>query len=70
MAGASNGYRAALVTHQLTPGRISSLPGTARLPLFIYFSTSDPEWVLSCATITSPDPFELAPHLAGFVAVP
>jgi hypothetical protein len=40
------------------------------LPLFIYFSTSDPEWVLSCATITSPDPFELAPHLAGFVAVP
>jgi hypothetical protein len=38
--GASNGCRAALVTHPLTPGRISSLPGTARLPLFICFSTS------------------------------
>ena len=43
MAGASNGYRAALVRRQLTPGLISSLPGTARLPPFIYFSTSYPE---------------------------
>jgi hypothetical protein len=43
MAGASNGYRAALVRRQLTPGLISSLPGTARLLPFIYFSTSYPE---------------------------
>jgi len=43
MAGVSNGYRAALVRRQLTPGLISSLPGTARLPPFIYSSTSYPE---------------------------
>jgi hypothetical protein len=35
MAGGSNGYRAALVSRQLTPGLISSLPGTAGLPPFI-----------------------------------
>ena len=40
MAGGSNGYRAALVRHQLTPGLISSFPGTAGLPRFISFSTS------------------------------
>jgi len=40
MAGGSNGYRAALVRRQLTPGLISSLPGTAVLPPFISFSTS------------------------------
>jgi hypothetical protein len=40
MAGGSNGYRAALVRHQLTPGLISSLCGTAGLPPFISFSTS------------------------------
>jgi hypothetical protein len=40
MAGGSNGYRAALVRRQLTPGLISSLPGTAGLPPFISFSTS------------------------------
>jgi predicted transcriptional regulator len=34
---------AALVRRQLTPGLTSSLPGTARLPPFIYFSTSYPE---------------------------
>ena len=38
--GESNGYRAALVRRQLTPGLISSLPGTAGLPPFISFSTS------------------------------
>ena len=43
MAGGSNGYRTALVTRQLTLGLISSLPGTAGLPLFISFSTSSPE---------------------------
>jgi hypothetical protein len=43
MAGGSNGYRAALVRRQLTPGLISSLPGTAGLPPFIFFSTSYPE---------------------------
>jgi hypothetical protein len=43
MAGASNGYRAAVVRRQLTPGPTSSLPGTARLPPFICFSTSYPE---------------------------
>ena len=49
MAGGSNGYRAALVRRQLTPGLISSLPGTAGLPPFISFSTSYPElWTLSC----------------------
>ena len=39
-AGASDGYRAALVRHQITPGLISSLPETAGLPPFISFSTS------------------------------
>jgi hypothetical protein len=43
MAGGSNGYRAALVRHQLTPGLISSLPGTAGSPPFISFSISYPE---------------------------
>ena len=43
MAGASNGYRAAPVTRRLTPGLISSLPGTAGSLLFIFFSTSYPE---------------------------
>ena len=43
MAGGSNGYRAALVRRQLTPGLISSLPGTAGSPQFISFSTSYPE---------------------------
>ena len=40
MAAESNGYRAALVRHQLTPELISSLPGTAGLPRCISFSTS------------------------------
>src|SRR5438105_14518240 len=40
MAGGSNGYRAARVRRQLTPGLISSLPGTAGLPPCISFSTS------------------------------
>src|SRR4029450_9043442 len=43
MPGGSNGYRAALVRRQLTPGRTSSLPGTAGLPPFIFFSTRDAE---------------------------
>src|SRR5215831_16553155 len=43
MAGGSNGYRAALVRRQLTLGLISSLPGTAGSPPFIFFSTSYPE---------------------------
>src|SRR5439155_14233242 len=43
MAGGSNGYRAALVRRQLTPGLISSLPGTAGLPPFISFLTSYPD---------------------------
>src|SRR4029077_2554390 len=42
-AGGSNGYRAALVRPQLTPGLISSSPGTVGLPPFISFSTSYPE---------------------------
>src|SRR5258706_2146249 len=40
MAGGSDGYRAALVRRQPTPGLISSLPGTAGLPPCISFSTS------------------------------
>ena len=47
MAAGSNGYRAGLVRRQLTPELISSLPGTAGLPLFISFSTSYLE--LDCA---------------------
>jgi hypothetical protein len=43
MAVASNGYRAALVKHLLTPGLISSSSETAGLPPFISFSTSYPE---------------------------
>src|SRR5215469_442316 len=48
MAGASHGYRAALARHPLTPGLISSLPGTAGLPPFIFFLTSYPELGLPC----------------------
>jgi hypothetical protein len=40
MPGGSNGSGAALVRRQLTPGLTSSLPGTAGLPPFIFFSTS------------------------------
>ncbi len=43
MAVGSNGYRAALVSRQRTPGLISSLSGTAGLRPFISFSTSYPE---------------------------
>jgi uncharacterized protein (DUF302 family) len=43
MAGGSNGYQADLVSRPLTPGLISSLPGTAGLPPFISFSTSYPK---------------------------
>jgi hypothetical protein len=53
MAGGSNGYRAALVRCQLTPGLISSLPGTAVLPRFISFSTSCHEtWLTSVVRST------------------
>jgi len=64
-AGASNVYRAALVTRQLTPGLISSLPGTVGLPPFISFSTSYLSSALLCTTVTFPDPFELPPQVAG-----
>jgi hypothetical protein len=40
MAGGSNGYRAALARRAHTLVLISSLPGTARLPPFIFFSAS------------------------------
>src|SRR3989442_4267536 len=43
MADGANGYRAAMVSRQLTPGLISSLPETAGLLQFISFSTSYPE---------------------------
>src|SRR5258708_32857375 len=43
MAGWSDGYQASLVRRQLTPERISLLPGTAGLQPFISFSTSYPE---------------------------
>src|SRR2546427_9198967 len=43
MAGWSVGYQAVRVRRQLTPGPISSLPGTAGLPLFIFFSTNYPD---------------------------
>jgi hypothetical protein len=46
MVGGSNGYRAALVRRQLTPGLISSLPGTAGLPPFICFF--EPESAVLC----------------------
>ena len=41
--GGSNGYRAAQARRQLTPGLVSSSPGTAGLLPFISFSTSYPE---------------------------
>jgi hypothetical protein len=40
MEGGSNGYRAAPVKRQHTLALISSLPGMAGLPQFIFFSTS------------------------------
>ena len=43
IADGLNGYRAALVRRQLTPGLISSLLGTAGFPPFIFFSTNYPE---------------------------
>src|SRR6266851_1272179 len=43
MAGWSAGYQAPRVRRQLTPGPISSLPGTAGLPPFIFFSTNYPD---------------------------
>jgi len=46
MADGSNGYRAALVSRQLTPELISSLLETAGLLRFISFSTSYPELTL------------------------
>ena len=39
MGGESDGSRAVLVRHPLTPGQISSSLATAGLPPFIYFST-------------------------------
>jgi hypothetical protein len=51
MAGGSNGYQADLVSRPLTPGLISSLPGTAGLPPFISFSTSYPK--LDCAVMNT-----------------
>jgi hypothetical protein len=50
MAGGSNGYRAALVRRQHTLVLISSLPGKAGLPPFIFFSTSSSS--PSIATLT------------------
>ena len=43
MAAGSDGSRAALVRRQPTPGRISSLPGTAGSPPSISSSTGYPE---------------------------
>ena len=51
MADGSHGYRAALVSRQLTPGLISSLPETAGLLQFISFSTSYPELDLPCGSL-------------------
>jgi hypothetical protein len=51
MPGGSNGYRAGLVSRQLTPGLISSLPGTAGLPPSISFSTRYPELDSAGATL-------------------
>src|SRR5579862_2443215 len=47
-AGLSDGSQAARVRHRLTPGLISSLPGTGGLPPFICFSTSYLELELPC----------------------
>ena len=43
MAGWSAGYQAARVRRQHTLVLISSLPGTAGLPPFIFFSTNYPD---------------------------
>src|SRR6476620_1687232 len=57
MPGVSNGYRAGLVSRQLTPGLISSLLGTAGLRPSISFSTSYPE-LDSAGAILKPAGFE------------
>ena len=46
MAAGSNGYRVALVRRQLTPGLISSLPGTAGLPPLSLFRQATLSWTL------------------------
>src|SRR5882672_4494213 len=48
MAGWSAGYQAAQVRRQLTPGPISSSPGTAGLPPFISFRQATVSWTLPC----------------------
>ena len=50
MADGSNGYRAALVSRQLTPGLISSLPETAGLLQF--FDTTVVATVRITTTLT------------------
>src|SRR2546427_2843184 len=61
MPGGSNGYQAALVRRQLTPGLISSLLGTVRLPRFIFFSTSYPELDSAWRWDHSPETLPLPP---------
>jgi len=46
MAGGSDGYRAALVRRQLTPGLISPFPGTAGLPPLSLFRQATLSWTL------------------------
>jgi len=48
MAGGSNGYRAAPVRRQLTPGLISSLPRAAGLPPLSLFRQATVSWTLPC----------------------
>src|ERR1700704_803183 len=65
MAGWSAGYQAALVRRQLTPGPISSSPGTAGLPPFISLSTSYRELNSAVLRHTDNERFVGKPESAG-----
>ena len=62
-----NGYRAALVRCQLTPGLISSLLGTAGLPTLLCFSTNPLSWTLPCDILTKGG--EAQKHLEEYPAI-
>src|SRR6267143_5872108 len=68
MAGWSAGYQAARVRRQHTLVLISSLPGTAGLPPFIFFSTNYPD--LDSAVLRHRDNERFVGHSEVILGVP